>query len=113
MLLFATGGPALTDIRVAGSYSDNCAVACAPRGNITGSSTSNKTVTGLAVGGGIEWAIDRNWTFKGEYLHACFGHVATTYTISETVVGGVSPNTIRSSTDQNANIARFGINYKF
>jgi outer membrane immunogenic protein len=58
---------------------------------------------GWTVGGGVETAIMRNWTFKVEYLYVDLGSRETF-----NVVPGV-PETVKFTT----NILRAGINYKF
>jgi outer membrane immunogenic protein len=62
--------------------------------------------SGWTVGGGLEWALDRNWRVKLEYLYIDFGHGPTVQdgiTNGLHIVGG-------RLTD---NIVRGGINYRF
>lgn len=63
--------------------------------------TSTKTVTGWTLGVGTEYAIDRNWSLRGEYLYTDLG--SATYT---SLAGPLS-------SDLNANILRAAVNYKF
>lgn len=59
------------------------------------------TLTGYAVGGGVEWALANNWTFKGEYLYIDLDDAKFTG-------GGTS-----ASFDNAFHTVRFGLNYKF
>jgi outer membrane immunogenic protein len=103
-LLYATGGLAVTDIKVSNAFTDDFTT-------ITfGSSDSRKTKAGWTVGGGLEWALNRNWTVKAEYLYVDFGSVETTL-VTNAVVGG--PNVMTTSADLHANIVRAGVNYRF
>ena len=105
LLLYATGGLAVTDVQVSNSFSST------PGGVVvTGASSRSDTLTGYAVGGGLEWAMNRNWSFKAEYLFVDFGSVSTTATVP---VAGLNPNALATSVDLSAHIARVGINYKF
>jgi outer membrane immunogenic protein len=64
----------------------------------------NKNVDGWAAGGGIEYALDRTWSVKFEYLHVDFGRFIY-------AVGGlVGPAVV---TEAKFDVARIGLNYKF
>lgn len=56
MLIYATGGVAWADMDF--SLSDGATTF-----------TGNDTLTGYAVGAGIEWALASNWTARAEYLY--------------------------------------------
>lgn len=59
-LLYATGGLAVADV-------DH-------RANLEGQSfRGNDTLTGYAVGGGLEWKFSQNWSAKAEYLYLGLG----------------------------------------
>jgi len=71
----------------------------------TDSSTS-KTKFGYAIGAGLEYALNDNWTVKGEYLFADLGstkHKVYEYTGFEEF----------AKSKFHANIIRVGLNYKF
>lgn len=70
--------------------------------------------TGLAVGGGGEWAIDGNWSIKLEYEHIGFGHQSQTVATSLTAPPAFTTDvmTLSGSVD-NENIVRAGVNYRF
>src|SRR4029077_20697936 len=73
VLIYATGGLALTDMRVGNDYNDNLA-----GGADTERSTNNTLKAGWTVGGGLEMALDEHWSLKGEYLFVAFDDVSTT-----------------------------------
>ena len=79
-LVFATGGIAVTDLHVSNAYRDNVSFAVGANG--TGAASVSKDKVGYAVGGGVEWALTRNWTIKGEYLFVDFGDVQVTSVVT-------------------------------
>lgn len=101
LLVYATGGLAVADVNV----SQTLGFPAVP-GVATYAVT--ETRTGWTLGAGLEWALNRNWTLKGEYLYVDLGSssggsaisTATTFTHSHAV-------------DMSLNIVRAGINYKF
>jgi outer membrane immunogenic protein len=68
----------------------------------SGSVTNTRTQAGWTAGAGVEYAIDRNWTAKVEYLYVNLG-TATCTTACAT------PTSV-ALTD---NLIRVGVNYKF
>jgi outer membrane immunogenic protein len=89
-MIYATGGAALVDHRFDFSVTG------------LGTASSEDTRLGWTAGAGIEGAINRNWSWKVEYLHLDTGSFNTN-------VLGVLPVSMRV-TDE---IGRFGINYRF
>jgi outer membrane immunogenic protein len=104
-LVYVTGGLALTTLQVSNSFVDTNTTPA------TGASHSSDMKTGLALGGGFEWAVDRNWILRGEYLFLDFGSVTTNATIIHTPTA--SSNQISTSGDLSAHIVRAGLSYKF
>ena len=105
LLLYATGGAAFTKLDVSFAYSD--------QDGATGSGSASSRRTGWTVGGGIEWALNDHWSVKGEYLYLDFGSVTATG-----VINGAGPalgksQGISTKVDLTAQIARFGVNYRF
>jgi outer membrane immunogenic protein len=84
-MIYATGGAAITD------YSSTFTVAG------LGSVTSDTTHAGWTAGAGIEAAINRNWSWKLEYLHLDTGNF----------------NTALFNVKLTDDIGRFGVNYRF
>jgi len=89
-LLYATGGLAIADV-------DN-------RVNLVGAPSfhNSETLTGYAVGGGLEWKFTQNWSAKAEYLYLGLGN-STLYN-SDGDSGRVN-NDIQT--------VRVGLNYHF
>jgi outer membrane immunogenic protein len=113
LLIYATGGLAVTELRVSNSYSDN-----APSAGVGGSST-NKMMFGWTLGGGAEWALTRDWSLKAEYMRVNFGAVSTQASV---FCGPLSqfdctpfaiPSPLNTTVDLSADVARVGLNYKF
>jgi outer membrane immunogenic protein len=107
-LIYATGGAAFTNLRASFSYVDNFAT-----GDSEAASLSS-TKVGAVVGGGVEWALWRNWSVKTEYLFVNFGSVSTSASLCATAIGACpGANVLTHSVDLKANIARVGLNYQF
>ena len=101
-LVYGTGGLAFTDTRF--SVNDVCTVAPCGPGTITGKGGVNATWT---LGAGVEYAINRNWSAKAEYLFVAepgrnFSGVTNT--------GAVDTFRVNNS---GVSIGRVGINYRF
>jgi outer membrane immunogenic protein len=111
MLVYATGGLALTDLKVTTSFRDNLAPgAFVPGASLFASDTEIKT--GWTVGGGVEWALGGSWTVRGEYLYLDFGSANASGVITNVSFPGGS-NPLSVSEDLSAHIARAGVNYRF
>ncbi len=82
---YFTGGLAVADV----SASDNVG-------------SGSETVTGWTIGGGLEVKLDRNWSFKGEYLYV---NLDDAFRLS-------GPGVARA-TLEDMHVVRAGINYKF
>lgn len=109
-LVYATGGLAMSRVEVENSFSD----ANAQNGvaGATGSSSYSKVKFGWTVGGGMEVAVTRNWSLKGEYLYADLGSVSTVTNITHLNFVGYT-NALGVSTSLTAHVARLGANYRF
>jgi outer membrane immunogenic protein len=71
--------------------------------------SDSATHTGWVVGGGVEIALDENWSIKGEYLYYDLGE--ENYTI--TYVGPWDGDTYSTDADLTMQTIRVGVNYKF
>lgn len=107
LLAYATGGLAVTDLHATHAFRDSV-TALPASGTWSGSATK----LGWTVGGGLEWALTRNWSVKAEYLYLNFGSVDATGVVVNPVVVGYA-NAITTSADLTAHIARAGVNFKF
>jgi outer membrane immunogenic protein len=107
-LVYATAGLAFGHIKNttalgAGGFSDQA--------------SEDKWKTGLAVGGGVEYALTQNWTIRGEYLLMQFQNSDADFN----QVGGRNDgrpscsNTFpcRMNYSESIQTARIGVNYKF
>lgn len=109
-LLYVTGGAAFTDARFQ-RFVDDTVDGCLPAvGGGFGRchSGSARFNTGWTVGGGLAFAINNNWSVKGEYLYSNFGHVAFRTISTAFVNQGLD----HSSTLQLSTI-RIGFDYRF
>jgi opacity protein-like surface antigen len=104
-LYYVTGGLALTQFDDAFALS----VDTAAGGSFFEQSSELKGFHfGYAAGGGIEHAIDNNWSVRAEYQHVGFGRHAARENSS------TDPSQVTTqSADLNADIVRLGLNYRF
>ncbi|MNY46563.1 hypothetical protein D3C86_1817520 [compost metagenome] len=98
-MVYATGGLAYghTESVLTGSI-DTLQVA----------SIKSETKTGWVVGGGVEYALNDNWTIKSEYLYANLG-TAALYSGDF----GIPGSDLSFSNDIAFHTARIGLNYAF
>jgi outer membrane immunogenic protein len=117
ILFYGTGGWAWGQSSTTSSLSCVSAAGLCPGTSATftgGSASASTTATnGWAAGAGVEWAFNRNWTLRVEYLHLQFNGIAETFTSSGTVGGVPFTSTSSSSTNSSDDIVRVGVNYLF
>ena len=106
VLVYATAGLAVTDIRANFGFTDSLGVAEA--------ASISRVKAGWAAGAGFDCRIAGGWSARFEYLYADFGGVATSASLSvPPAVGGITPsNPFSHSADLNFSIVRAGLNYK-
>ena len=110
LLIYATGGLAMTRLSISNSFSDN-----APSDGIGGASNT-ELKTGWTLGGGAEWVLARHWTLKAEYLHVNFGSATVSGSVNcgpAAFAGCTFSSPFSTSVDLSAHIAKLGINYRF
>lgn len=79
-----------------------------------GSASASTTATnGWAAGAGVEWAFNRNWTLRVEYLHLQFNGISEGFSSTGTTGAGAFTATSSSSTNSSNDIVRVGVNYLF
>jgi outer membrane immunogenic protein len=111
VLLYATGGLAY------GRENINATVTVNSGGFLVENFPFNMsgTMIGYAVGGGAEWMLPANWSIKAEYLFASL-RGNQQQTVATSVLGPAALltdiMTLSSSRDQ-LNIVRIGLNYRF
>jgi iron complex outermembrane receptor protein len=104
LLTFASAGVAVGDF----SYQSNIA-GYDPLGFFAAGNPGQTVLrVGCTVGGGVEWAVNNNWSVRGEYRYADFGNLTD------------APNQIfypgsyyTGSRHLDQNQVQFGFNYKF
>jgi outer membrane immunogenic protein len=107
-LIYATGGLALTKLDYQAQFTDTFATA-----NETGG--ADKSKTGWAGGGGIEYKMGGRLSVKGEYLYADFGRVTATSTnlTAFTPTQTFPTNVFTHTAAMHAHIFRGGVNYRW
>lgn len=108
LLVFATGGLALTNQSASYSYVDNWIF----NGGAAGSSRTSQLAAGYAAGAGIDWIVSGNWTLRAEYLHAGFGTQRTSGFIY-VLQAPPARSPYSSSANLSADLIRTGLTYKF
>lgn len=107
-LFYAKGGVAFVGDSY--NFNDSCTTGgCGSGALFMG---HNDTQVTYAVGGGMEYALDFNWSIKAEYL---FLGTQKTYTQSGLVTAGGATGTLFTNTNSDPNIQtfKFGVNYRW
>jgi outer membrane immunogenic protein len=109
LLFYGTGGAAFTDLKYRHQFIEG---AFAGTSNGTESAKLSETKTGWTVGGGVDYALSRNWTIGAEYLFADFGKVSS---VGNRVIfpGGPGTSVFDHSAELTTNIVRANLTYKF
>jgi outer membrane immunogenic protein len=107
LLLYATGGAALAQVELSSAYADNAIGFGFPGG--TGFASTSKIKPGWTLGGGAQWALERNWSVKAEYLYTNFGSVTVAVPLTNTPSFN---QVIYVSSDLDVHVARIGLDYR-
>jgi outer membrane immunogenic protein len=130
LLAYATGGFAYGRVVRTGSYANNAASYAnnaAAIGTTTGgfsflcaaastcfTGSSSGVAIGWTLGGGLEYALTKELTLKGEYLYVSLDGQALTRTALEVLAAGAAPASFNANFDRTKfNVARIGLNYRF
>ena len=109
-LLFLSGGAAETRFRYSSLFTDDEAF------NIESASAS-VLKTGWILGGGWEYALDKRWSARAEYLYADFGSVSNVGTVMTSNIGSTPypwpANPFAHTATLTSNVARIAVNYRF
>lgn len=108
LMLYATGGLALTDLKVTSQYSDNAVGFGFPGGS--GQGTKSGLRRGWTAGGGGEWLLGGSWSASVEYLYTDFGEVGFNVPTSNT---SDYTQTMHVNADLRTHTMRLGLNYHF
>jgi outer membrane immunogenic protein len=106
VLLYATSGLAVTELGVRNTLSSTVSLA-------QGAANDSGRLVGWTVGGGAEWALNRHWSLRAEYLYLDFGKVTVNAPVN--TPGPLFPNNnnLATTVDLTAQIVRGGLNYRF
>jgi outer membrane immunogenic protein len=102
LLVYTTGGLALAERNFTNGY-----VVQSPDGQDFSIGSSSRMAAGLAIGGGLEYALTQNWTLKGEYLYANLG--AGRSSLDNSTI----PTASFHQGDLDEKVVRAALNYKF
>jgi outer membrane immunogenic protein len=105
-LLYVTGGPAWGGIRETDTLNFEILAPAAE--------SFDRTLTGSAIGGGIEARVWGNWTAKVEYLHLNLGSMTNIAHLTFQTAGGLTagPFTLTTTSSVRDDIIRVGLNYQ-
>jgi outer membrane immunogenic protein len=105
-LFYGSGGLAYGDVHSTINYNDPILTGA------TVSGSQSETRVGWAAGGGVNYAVTRNWIIGVDYLHYDLGHTNVTgFTVPP---GTIIPNaSLTASQNVAGDIVRGVINYKF
>ena len=103
LLVYVTAGPAIADLDYSSAFWDPV-----PE---TESKSFSSVRAGWALGGGAEYALSANWSFKAEYLYSQFS--AAKGTGSGILTDGTTAYIAHSSGTLRENLLRLGVNYRF
>ena len=101
VLVYATGGLAYGKVNASARISDAA-------GTSVLAGSQSKMQVGYTVGGGLEYALNRNWSIKGEYLFYDLGDQTLT---TNAIVGPAE--TAFFNHEASGHIVRAGLNYRF
>jgi outer membrane immunogenic protein len=103
VLAYATGGAAWGRVHDSATASD-------PGLGYLAATSFGTTADGWVVGGGLEWAMTRNWSVRGEYLYY---RLYSAQTAIVPAAGFAANPSSFSWGDTNVNVVRAGLSYKF
>jgi outer membrane immunogenic protein len=108
VLVYGTGGLALTSVDHSALFTDTFATA-----HEGGDQTS--TQAGWAAGAGLEFKVKKHLSLKGEYLHTDFGSQSFTRTNLTAFTPPIAfpTNIFTHKESLTGNVYRFGFNYRF
>jgi outer membrane immunogenic protein len=113
VLLYATGGAAVTSFTVSNHFVDDASTIIGLTVNSIGQSNATRKKWGWTAGGGAEWAVARSWTIRAEYLYFDFGSIGTIARVIQTDVAPDDPNHLATSASLTVRMVRVGFNARF
>lgn len=106
-MIFGSGGAAETVLRYSSLFTDNYE-------NYNETASPKVLKTGWIAGGGAEYALDKHWSARAEYLFADFGKVSNAGDVLTDLWDNTWPDsTFTHTATLKSNIGRIAINYRF
>jgi len=124
LLIYGTGGFAYGRVDRSGSYVNTSGSAfgilavngfsffCAT-GATCFAGSSSSVAAGWTAGGGLEYALSRNLSLKGEYLYVSLDSKSLTEAAQAVITAGDKPSSFNANGRTSFNVARIGLNYRF
>jgi outer membrane immunogenic protein len=106
-LFYGTAGAAFANVRFSNTY---LGFSPGGSGNENEASSASQIKTGWVAGGGIDYAVTKNWIVSVEYLHVDLGSISASGLVT---TGGVRTSSMNFSTKMQSDLVRAGISYKF
>ena len=108
VLVYGTAGLAVTNLNYQAVFTDT-------QGPATENGGVKSSKSGWTAGGGLEYRLRKRWSLQGEYLYADFGKVSilSTNLMAYDPAIAFPSNPYTHSATLRANIARFGVNFRF
>jgi opacity protein-like surface antigen len=104
-LAYVSGGVAVTQLNFDSRFSDNAFSA-------SSDGSTDELKIGWTVGGGGEFALDEDWSLRGEYMFTDFGDIDSSSVVDETFVGNV-PAALDHSADFTTHAFSIGVTFRF
>jgi outer membrane immunogenic protein len=110
-LFYVTGGGAAAGVGGTSVTVINGPGIGLPAGTFSSPGSGSTTRWGWTLGGGIEWAFNRNWSVAGEYRHSDFGSQGVTLVIPDGLGGILATGATNARLTVDQVTAR--LNYRF
>lgn len=105
-ITYVTGGAAVAQVKVKTSFSDNAIIGA------SGLGANTETKFGWTVGFGGEYAINKSWAIRGEYLYSDFGRVDTNTVVTNPAYPALL-STLSGSVKFKTQVLSIGLVYRF
>jgi outer membrane immunogenic protein len=117
VMLFTTGGVALTDVKASAFCGTAfpvgwCTGPAGPGSNLGTVSSASDTRVGWTVGAGVEFMVTGNWLVRGEYRYADYGRY-NFILFPGAGVCGAACDTINANVNLQTHSAMIGVAFKF
>ena len=112
LLVYATGGLAIGGAHSSAGGDVTGTIMTVPF-SATLAGSKSETRYGWALGGGVEYAINRDWSLKTEYLHYDLGKMSYALNGGGSFLGAATISGASARTQINGNLVRAGLNYRF